>query len=392
MPDFNAEPFRMGAFEQIANYRGGRGGRAEVFQIGVRLANSGRIFEKDASAGNTCYFLRTFANKDSQPELTEWSIESGEYRIGRSVQAGSNPTFEFKTPSGVIKLTGRRLRKIAADFDFGLINWLLDLALREEPELPIREDAIQREIQGIKPNEQEREVLHLIVRGLFGSLSGSVYASSPIRSQPHRTYELFKDTPHPEGQHIPMILSKIYGHQEWVIMKDSLEGFGRASGLFDKVQIKRLGHQASSPFQILIKIKGPPFNLVDVGYGVSQALPLVVEMLQSQKTVFLLQQPEVHLHPKAQAELGSFVASLVKTHKHRFLIETHSDYLIDRVRMDIRDKKSLSPGDVTILFFQRVGTDVEIHPLRLDENGNIQSAPIGYRQFFLKEERRYLRG
>jgi hypothetical protein len=60
--------------------------------------------------------------------------------------------------------------------------------------------------------------------------------------------------------------------------------------------------------------------------------------------------------------------------------------------MDIRDKKSLSPGDVTILFFQRVGTDVEIHPLRLDENGNIQSAPIGYRQFFLKEERRYLRG
>jgi len=43
VPDFNAEPFRLGAYEQIANYRGGRGGRATMFQIGVRLVNPEKV-------------------------------------------------------------------------------------------------------------------------------------------------------------------------------------------------------------------------------------------------------------------------------------------------------------------------------------------------------------
>src|SRR5881396_1662040 len=76
------------------------------------------------------------------------------------------------------------------------------------------------------------------------------------------------------------------------------------------------------------------FNLVDVGYGVSQALPILVDTLQrpAADEVFLLQQPEVHLHPRAQAELGSFFVSQAGK-KRRFVIETHSDYLVDRVRM-----------------------------------------------------------
>jgi len=254
--------------------------------------------------------MRMFTNQNSQPELIEWFVESGEFWAGRMQNAGKGPGFQFKTPSGLVKLSGGRIRGLSHDFDFGVITWLLDVAVRDEGTSPY-----QREIQGEMPTEVERETLKQIVRGVFTSLSKDVYASSPIRSQPRRTYELLKDTPNPEGEHIPMILSKIYGHKEWEKMGELLEAFGEASGLFDTVQIRRLGRQESSPFQILIKINGPAFNLVDVGYGVSQSLPLVVEMLQRQRTIFLLQQPEVHLHPKAQAELGSFIGGLVKTQK-----------------------------------------------------------------------------
>ena len=70
-----------------------------------------------------------------------------------------------------------------------------------------------------------------------------------------------------------------------------------------------------APFQLKIKVRGPNSNIIDVGYGVSQILPILVHILsphplsQWQNTYFLLQQPEVHLHPTAQAQLSSLLAS-----------------------------------------------------------------------------------
>ena len=137
-------------------------------------------------------------------------------------------------------------------------------------------------------------------------------------------------------------------------LHDALISFGKSSGLFKDVEVKRKGHKESDPFQIGIKTIGPPFNLVDVGYGVSQVLPILVDAVQyPERSSFLLQQPEVHLHPKAQAELASFLAVLAMKQGKRFVIETHSDYLIDRIRMDIREKKGISREDVAILYFER---------------------------------------
>jgi predicted ATPase len=101
--------------------------------------------------------------------------------------------------------------------------------------------------------------------------------------------------------------------------------------------------------------------------------------------LFLLQQPEVHLHPRAQAELGSFFASQARKDR-KFVIETHSDHLVDRVRMEVRRKK-LKPEDVSLLYFERGKHGATIHNLELDRNGGIVNPPEGYRQFFLNEER-----
>jgi predicted ATPase len=107
--------------------------------------------------------------------------------------------------------------------------------------------------------------------------------------------------------------------------------------------------------------------------------------------MLLLQQPEVHLHPRAQAELGSFLAKLASDHRATpILIETHSDYLLDRICMDVRDKKGISSKDVVVLYLTRTSNGAKISAIRIDDHGNLIDAPPDYRAFFLAEERRFL--
>ena len=119
-------------------------------------------------------------------------------------------------------------------------------------------------------------------------------------------------------------------------------------------------------------------NVIDVGYGVSQVLPIITELFRdSQTSMFLLQQPEVHLHPSAQAALGSLFCKIAARNR-QLVVETHSDRLLDRVRMDVRDGRTkLTPDDVSILFFERGDLDVRIHSLRLDAEGNVSERTGG---------------
>ncbi len=73
------------------------------------------------------------------------------------------------------------------------------------------------------------------------------------------------------------------------------------------------------------------------------------------------------------------------------VVETHSDYLLDRIRIDMRDGQSKITHDmISILFFERKSSGVEISSLKLDENGDIINAPHGYQDFFMEEKRRVL--
>ena len=223
------------------------------------------------------------------------------------------------------------------------------------------------------------------------------FAGAPVRSRPRRTYDPVRPSRDPEGEYIPTYLASLSlrSQGEWSRLKSVLEDFGDASGLFDEISIKSLGKTEGTPFQVQIRkfgkrLKGPPRNLIDVGYGVSQALPVITELLRDDSPqMFLLQQPEVHLHPSAQAALGSLFCSIAADTNRQIIVETHSDYLIDRVRMDVRDKKtSLQPEDVSILFFERDELDVNMHSIGVDEHGNILNAPPSYGRFFMEETRR----
>ena len=229
----------------------------------------------------------------------------------------------------------------------------------------------------------------------------SVFSTSPVRSRPKRTYDPTREFNDPEGSDVPMRLMRIEATKknEWEVLKQQLVEFGKSSGLFQNIEIQNLGGSIGAPFQLKIKVRGPNSNIIDVGYGVSQILPILVQILdrnisrrpisRSARRTFLLQQPEVHLHPKAQAQLSSLLAELASRRRQSFIIETHSDYMIDRARIEIR-KGTISPEDVSLIYLEPKGRVVKVHNISFDKTGNMVGTPTHYREFFSKETDRLL--
>ena len=174
------------------------------------------------------------------------------------------------------------------------------------------------------------------------------------------------------------------------ISQDSSQSFirrvGKASGLFQDVKTKNFGRGATAPFEVDIVLDGKELSLNTVGYGVSQSLPVLVEILARPHGSWLaIQQPEVHLHPRAQAALGDVLFEMAtREHKH-FLVETHSDFTIDRFRMQYRNRGGNKP-DSQVLFFERKNRCNVVTPLSIGPEGELpEKQPKAYRDFFLKE-------
>ena len=235
--------------------------------------------------------------------------------------------------------------------------------------------------------------------GLWGS---SAFSMSPVRSQPKRTYDPTREFNDPEGSDVPMLLmrTKVTQTKDWDALKEQLVKFGESSGLFQNLEIRTLGRSLGAPFQLKFKVRGPSANIVDVGYGVSQILPILVRILNPEGSgrtrrfyreppYFLLQQPEVHLHPRAQAEFTSLLVQLASRRNRSFIIETHSDYMIDRARIDIR-KGHIRPEDVSLIYFEPKRNIVKVHNIGFDKMANMINVPPRYRDFFLKESDRLM--
>jgi predicted ATPase len=121
-------------------------------------------------------------------------------------------------------------------------------------------------------------------------------------------------------------------------------------------------------------------DLPNVGFGVSQVLPIIVGSLLAEKgSVILLEQPELHLHPRLQARLSDFLLSLTFLDK-QVICETHSRSLVDRLRYRIAADDSNRISDRLALYFLTrtppIGT--ELRPLRINRYGKLQEWPEGF--------------
>jgi len=118
----------------------------------------------------------------------------------------------------------------------------------------------------------------------------------------------------------------------------------------------------------------------DVGIGITQVLPVLVTAYASKDKIIAMEQPEIHLHPALQAELGDvFIEAATGERGNRFILETHSEHLILRILRRIREGR-LHPDDIAVLFVEPLaGRGSRVIELRVDEEGDfIDDWPGGF--------------
>jgi hypothetical protein len=229
---------------------------------------------------------------------------------------------------------------------------------------------------------------------LVGAQRDAVWLA-PIRTKPRRTYDGTKKPFSSEGDHTPYLLKKQLSTKTSAKrFRELIADLGRDSHLFEDIKIRPFGRGDGSPFEVQVKLGGLALSISNVGYGVSQILPILVEVVtRPANTAFHIQQPEVHLHPRAQAALGNLLYLLAREERKSFVIETHSDFLIDRYRnaMRLETGNSDKSVDTSVIFFSRKKSRNNALELCLGQKGEYpDNQPKEFREFFIQEQFRSL--
>jgi predicted ATPase len=253
-----------------------------------------------------------------------------------------------------------------------------------------------------RPNER-REAARYAARVAVAYLEqclATLRALGPFRQPPQRRYDFagyIRDSVDAEGRNVVEALiddATRRGRVRGRLLRE-VNQWLRAVGGVQLLPIRRLGRSARI-YELRLKHtdSGRWANFADVGSGIGQAFPVLVEGLRTPiGGTFLVQEPEIHLHPDAQLGVGDFLISLAE--EGRFVIaETHSENILLRIRRRIAQRNragDLKASDVSVLF---VDTDDQansiVRELQLDELGQIENWPKGFMEHATEERMQLL--
>lgn len=206
---------------------------------------------------------------------------------------------------------------------------------------------------------------------------------NPIETKPSRIY-LNKDNR--QNQKIKSIEDVVdFFSSNSVTSRKALKDFIKILhdiGIVDSIEI--LKDERLPVRELRVKVKDLVSNILDVGYGVSLQLPIILKSLLAERirtnhdTIMLIEQPEVHLHPKLHAKL---IEAIVQLSEHTtYFVETHSEHIIRKLQVLVKDKSTkLSPEDVTIHYFVRKNKQSIITQHKINEDGHLSPKfPSGF--------------
>jgi len=205
----------------------------------------------------------------------------------------------------------------------------------------------------------------------------------PLRERPQRTYLWNQQSPGGLGTKGEFAIQALLASANDRARKTDSGGRGwlvdRVSHWLKKMDVAdglSLGQQGSSVhYEVLVHQKQVEVNLVDVGFGVSQVLPVVtLAYFVPEGSTVIIEQPEIHLHPLAQTELANLFVEVAHTRNVQFLIETHSENLFRRLQLLIANE-TIEPEECRLYFVERGGDSAALRRLELDDYGRIKNWP-----------------
>lgn len=384
--NFNSEPYQMGSFMDIV-----RRANSDIknFKLGMKIERQWKDGDKEIV---DLKLIFKEGQRGAEPVIKAMSLilNSVEINISRGKEDVSMDTLissaffvSYDKENSKFQIT--LARNCFEDITPNLYNFIFDSIQRSNEGSDKFE--LKKFIEKVNANRSKNKISSLFGLGYLDFELNAI-SFGPIRSNPERTFSPQNVSEKNGHDNVPIELRNLEYNipEKFNNLKQKIAKFGDLSGMFNNMRIRNFTDAKNDPFQLEFDIRGEFYNFRDVGYGISQILP-IIEGMKNQPwspTCFLMQQPEVHLHPQAQAALTSFIVGEIKKTSPTYIIETHSDYMIDRARIEI-NRGNIDAKNVALVYLEPTESSVKIHNISFDQMGNLQNVPDGYRSFFIKE-------
>lgn len=226
---------------------------------------------------------------------------------------------------------------------------------------------------------------------------GSLYYLGPLRKHPERTYQWSGDMPSDVGAQgeftiAALLAASADGRKLNRGPRRPQQEFGpfiaswlKDLGVISSFNVKPVT-KGRKEFEVLIKThaSAPEVKLTDVGFGISQVLPALVEAFYAPpNSMVWMEQPEIHLHPQVQAELADVFISAVQAREDgkprnvQLIVESHSEHFLTRLQRRVAEGV-IGLDDIAVYFCKRSETGAELEPLKLNLFGEIENWPENF--------------
>lgn len=200
----------------------------------------------------------------------------------------------------------------------------------------------------------------------------------PLRERPKRMYISTGEAPREVGSAGELGPAVLWSASEIVQLKleDQLSHWCNRMGLAFEIELLTI-YGSYFEVNVVDSHTRAHINLPDVGIGTSQILPILIQgLIAIPGNMLLLEQPEIHLHPRVQADLADFLLE-VSSKGSTVVVETHSEHFITRLQRRVAEG-TLRTEDVAIYYVIPTPEGSQITRVRLDQFGQIESAPEGF--------------
>lgn len=225
----------------------------------------------------------------------------------------------------------------------------------------------------------------------FEQMFGRVFYLGPLRDYPRRQYSWAGAKPADMGRRGERVVDAILASREAGISYSRGRGHKRQSleervaswlqdlGLIDRFEVKPIA-KGGKLFQVWVRRnpKAPDVLITDVGFGVSQILPVLTLCYYAPEgSTLILEQPEIHLHPRVQAGLADVFIDAAKTRNVQIIVESHSEHLLRRLQRRVAEEQFLA-DEAALYFAATKDGESRLTTLELDLFGTIKNWPEGF--------------
>ena len=255
-----------------------------------------------------------------------------------------------------------------------------DILLISVPvELKYHDESLFR-CYGVRSAHYHNQEIFSSIQTRFENLFRNIHYLGPLREYPRRNYAWQGKHSPGVGQHGEDMVTALFSGR--IQLRDTEEQIPMWLQRLDIIDSYRLNPVLNTErdYEFLIrKYKGgPEIRLTDVGFGVSQVLPvLVLCYYVPEGSILILEQPEAHLHPKVQSELADLLIEVVKERQLQIILESHSEHLLIRLMRRIAEEQ-ISANDTAFYFCEMNEGVSEIERLDVDDYGNITNWPQNF--------------